>query len=95
MAREFHARDHELLQRAFELRNDREAYLGTVRQSMTLLHQAMQADAPTPPGGKDKGKGQPSPPAEDPAPTSPPQDKRKPGKRASGKVDKSRLPRSG
>lgn len=95
LAREFHARDHELLQRAFELRNDREAYMGTVRQSMTLLHQAMQADAPTPPGGKDGGKSQANPAAENPSPASPPQDKGKPGKRGSGKVDKSRLPRSG
>ncbi len=46
LARDFQTRDEELLERAFAVRNDREAFLGTVRQSMTLLHEAMQADAP-------------------------------------------------
>ena len=67
LAREFHARDQELLERAFALRGDREAYWGVTRQSMTLLDQAMQADTP------------------EIAP-----DEKKPGK-----LDKSRLPRSG
>ncbi|MCP8884643.1 monovalent cation:proton antiporter-2 (CPA2) family protein [Devosia sp. XJ19-1] len=76
LARDFHARDQELLERAFELRNDREAFLGTVRQSMALLHQAMQADQPRP------------------APIVPKTRKRKTTSKP-GKVDKSRLPRSG
>ena len=67
LARDFHERDEELLRSAFHLRGDREAYWGAVRQSMTLLDEAMQADTPQ----KDEsGKTQ-------------------------GKVDKSRLPRSG
>jgi len=67
LAREFHARDQDLLERAFALRDDREAYWGMTRQSMTLLDEAMQADTPH---------------------TAPEQKK-------PGKVDKSRLPRSG
>ena len=67
LARDFHERDEELLRRAFALRGDREAYWGAVRQSMTLLDEAMQADKP---------------------------ETDKTGKTA-GKVDKSRLPRSG
>ncbi|WP_338720927.1 monovalent cation:proton antiporter-2 (CPA2) family protein [Devosia sp. XK-2] len=70
LARDFHARDQELLQRAFDLRDDREAYWGMVRQSMTLLDEAMQADAPDTPETAKKDKGP-------------------------GKLDKSRLPRSG
>ena len=70
LARDFHARDLELLQRAFDLRDDREAYWGMVRQSMTLLDEAMQADAPDTPETAKKDKGP-------------------------GKLDKSRLPRSG
>lgn len=76
LARDFHARDEELLHKAFQLRGDREAYWGAVRQSMTLLDEAMQADTPEPPApeaNKTRHK------AETPA----------------GKVDKSRLPRSG
>lgn len=67
LAREFHARDQDLLERAFALRDDRDAYWGMTRQSMTLLDEAMQADTPQ---------------------TT--QEQKKPGK-----VDKSRLPRSG
>ena len=67
LARDFHDRDEELLRRAFALRGDREAYWGAVRQSMTLLDEAMQADT----SDKDKTS------------------------KATGKVDKSRLPRSG
>ncbi|MHA6296970.1 monovalent cation:proton antiporter-2 (CPA2) family protein [Devosia sp. CAU 1758] len=48
LARDFQIRDEDLLARAFAVRNDHEAFLGTVRQSMTLLHEAMQADAPEP-----------------------------------------------
>ena len=70
LARDFHERDEELLRRAYDLREDREAYWGAVRQSMTLLDEVMQADTPQ----RDKG------------------DKTPPSK---GKVDKSRLPRSG
>ncbi len=67
LAHEFHARDQELLEKAFALRGDREAYWGVTRQSMTLLDEAMQADTPEPA-----------------------REEKKPGK-----LDKSRLPRSG
>ncbi|WP_375599495.1 monovalent cation:proton antiporter-2 (CPA2) family protein [Devosia sp. Naph2] len=46
LAREFYERDQELLDQAFALRGDREAYWGMARQSMTLLDEAMQADEP-------------------------------------------------
>jgi glutathione-regulated potassium-efflux system ancillary protein KefC len=45
-ARDFSIRDEQLLQSSYHLRGDREAYLGAVRQSMTLLGEAMRADTP-------------------------------------------------
>lgn len=44
VARRFEAHDTALLEASFEVRNDREAYIGLVRRSMSLLNQAMEAD---------------------------------------------------
>lgn len=52
-AQEFHDHDQDLLHRAFDERSNREAYWGVMRQSMTLLGDAMQSD--TSKSGKSKG----------------------------------------
>jgi glutathione-regulated potassium-efflux system ancillary protein KefC len=44
MAETFEAHDERLLHESFDLRNDRDAYIGFVRKSTELLDQVMQAD---------------------------------------------------
>lgn len=46
MAKAFEAHDNKLLQESFAIREDEDAYVGMVRNSMGLLTSAMQADRP-------------------------------------------------
>jgi glutathione-regulated potassium-efflux system ancillary protein KefC len=46
VARRFEEHDTRLLENSFAVRNDREAYIGMVRRSMSLLNAAMEADEP-------------------------------------------------
>lgn len=44
LAHRFEVHDEALLEKSYAVRNDHEAYIGMVRQSMDLLNQAMEAD---------------------------------------------------
>lgn len=70
LARRFEAYDEALLQRSFDVRDDREAYIGMVRQSMDLLGQAMEADRTAP-----DRPSEPPPAAPEPSPQAAPIDK--------------------
>ncbi len=48
LARRFEAHDGDLLNQSYALRGDSEAYMGVMRQSMSLLDEAMRADKDVP-----------------------------------------------
>jgi glutathione-regulated potassium-efflux system ancillary protein KefC len=56
LARAFEARDNQLLQDSFAVREDEKAYVGMVRNSMGLLTEAMKADTSATPVDKDEPK---------------------------------------
>ena len=49
MAQAFERHDNQLLADSYEVRADEDAYVGMVRQSMNLLHEALQGDLPPTP----------------------------------------------
>jgi glutathione-regulated potassium-efflux system ancillary protein KefC len=56
LARAFEAHDNQLLRDSFAVRDDEDAYVGMVRNSMGLLNEAMRADTPTIPVDNDEPK---------------------------------------
>ena len=56
LARAFEAHDNQLLQDSFAVRDDEDAYVGMVRNSMGLLNQAMRADTSAIPVDNDEPK---------------------------------------
>ncbi|UXN74976.1 hypothetical protein N8D56_08425 [Devosia sp. A8/3-2] len=59
MAQAFERHDNQLLTDSFAVREDEDAYVGMVRQSMSLLNETMQGDEqPSPLDKKDSPRGE-------------------------------------